>query len=117
MEQHGSVRPGARWVRGWLAASLSTFCAGLSHYLADASTPDPLPLLLALLMAGVVCGLLAGRRMGPGRVAVAVVLSQGAYHVLFSVAAFRSGPVPGEALGTALGSPDSLTCPMACLPL
>jgi hypothetical protein len=115
MEPHGSVRPSARLARGWLVASLSTSCAGVSHYIADASTPDPVLLACALALSGMVCGLLAGRRMGPGRVAVAVVLSQGAYHVLFSVAAFRSGPVPGEAMashahhGAVMASQDSLS--------
>jgi hypothetical protein len=97
MEPHGSVPPGARVVRGWLAASLSTFCAGVSHYIADASTPDPVLLACALALSGMVCGLLAGRRMGSGQVAVAVVLSQGAYHALFSASTVRSGSVPGEA--------------------
>jgi hypothetical protein len=97
MEQHGSVRPSARVVRGWLAASLSTFCAGTSHYIADASAPDPVLLACALALSGMVCGLLTGRRMGPGRVAAAVVLSQGAYHALFSAPTVRSGSAPGEA--------------------
>ncbi|GAA1753507.1 hypothetical protein [Kocuria aegyptia] len=98
MEQHGPVRPGARWVRGWLAAFLSTVCAGLSHYIADASAPDPALLMCALAAAGVVCGLLAGRRMGPARMAAAVALSQGVYHALFSVPSFRSAAAPGEAM-------------------
>jgi hypothetical protein len=98
MEQHGSVRPGARLVRGWLAASLSTFCAGISHSIADASAPDLVLLACALAMSGLVCVLLAGRRMGPARVTAAVALSQGAYHALFSVSAARSGAAPGEAM-------------------
>lgn len=100
MEQHGPVRPGARLVRGWLAAILSTVCAGSSHCLADASTPHPALMVLALAAAGMVCVLLAGRRMGPARLAVAVVLSQGAFHALFSVPALRSGTAPGEAMAS-----------------
>lgn len=85
MGQHESVRPGARLVRGWLAGMLSTTVAGASHYAADASTPNPLLLLIAAATAGLVCVLLAGARMGSVRVGAAVVVSQGAYHALFSV--------------------------------
>lgn len=91
MERHATVTPGARLARGWLVALLSTFCAGASHYLADASTPDPVLLLIAVAGAGVVCVLLAGRRMGPVRLGMAVVLSQGAYHALLSVPTLGSG--------------------------
>lgn len=90
MGRHEPVRPGARLARGWLAGILSTSLAGLSHYATDAATPDLLLLLIAVAGASMVCVLLAGHRMGPLRVAVAVGVSQGAYHALFSVPAHAS---------------------------
>ncbi|MFF0991370.1 hypothetical protein [Kocuria nitroreducens] len=80
MLQHGAVRLKARLVRGWAAAILSTSLAGLSHCAADASTPHPVLLLVALAGAGPVCVLLAGRRMGPVRGEVLVEPGRCAEH-------------------------------------
>jgi 3,4-dihydroxy-2-butanone 4-phosphate synthase len=97
MGQHEQVRPGTRLVRGWLAGILSTTAAGASHYAADGSTPDLVLLLMAVAAAGLVCVLLAGVRMGPARLGVAVALSQGAYHALFSVPALAPCTATGVA--------------------
>jgi hypothetical protein len=95
MDQPTPVRPVARLVRGWLAAFLSTSLAGLSHCAAGASTPNPVLLLIAVAVAGVVCVVLAGHRMGPSRIGAAVLVSQGAYHALFSVPALAPCAVRG----------------------
>ncbi|TDL42840.1 hypothetical protein [Kocuria rosea] len=87
MGQHEPVRPGARSVRRWLAGFLSTIAAGASRYAAEGSTPDLVLLLMAVAAAGLVCVLLAGARMGPVRVGMAVALSQGVHHALYSVPA------------------------------
>lgn len=69
---------------GWAAAVVSTLCAASSHFAVDPAAPDPVLLGLSLAIAGAVCVLLAGRRLGAVRTAGAVALSQLPFHALFS---------------------------------
>lgn len=79
------VRPLARVVRGVVAGVLSTALAGASHVAVDPAAPDPVAVAAAVAAAVGVCVLLAGHRMGPVRLGAAVALSQGSYHLLFSL--------------------------------
>lgn len=74
----------ARVVRGVIAGTLSASLAGVSHYAVDTTAPDTAIVVASVGVAVGVCVLLAGHRMGPLRLAWAVAISQGAYHLLFS---------------------------------
>lgn len=74
----------ARVVRGGLAGVLSTALAAASHFAVDRAAPDPVVVVASVAIAVGICVLLAGHRMGPVRLGCAVLLSQGAYHLLFS---------------------------------
>lgn len=63
---------------------MSTLCAASSHFAVDPAAPDPVLLGLSLAIAGAVCVLLAGRRLGAVRTAGAAALSQLPFHALFS---------------------------------
>ena len=75
----------ARTARGVVAAVAATATAAASHTLAGAEAPAPAILALATAFAAVVCVLLSGRTLSLARLAVAVLLSQLAYHSLFLV--------------------------------
>ena len=78
-----------RILRGWLGALTATSLAAASHGLADGSLP-PLPVLaLILAVSGVICTALAGRRLSLMRTSAGVLLSQGAYHLLFGLGAHQ----------------------------
>ena len=82
----------ARLIRGWAAAGVSTLCAATSHYAVDPNPPSVILLALTLSIAGLVCVLLAGRRLGALRTACAVALSQLPFHTLFSLGGHAAGP-------------------------
>ncbi|WP_270263555.1 hypothetical protein [Kocuria marina] len=81
----------ARLIRGWAAAGVSTLCAATSHYAVDPNPPNVVLLALTLSIAGLVCVLLAGRRLGAVRTACAVALSQLPFHALFSAGGHPAG--------------------------
>lgn len=83
--------PAARLVRGWLCAALATFLAGASHAVAGGSVPL-VGAALALAVSGLVCVLLAGRRLSGPRIILGVLLSQLSFHGIFEV--FSAAPVP-----------------------
>ena len=74
----------ARFARGWLVALFSTLVAAVSHTLAGGESPSGLSLVIALAFAGVTCIALTGKRVSLPRMAVSVLLSQVAFHTLFS---------------------------------
>ena len=84
MDRPETVSRPARLLRGWAAAVVSTLCAASSHFAVNPAAPDPVLLGLSLAIAGAVCVLLAGRRLGAVRTAGAVALSQLPFHALFS---------------------------------
>lgn len=84
MDSSAPVSRPARFLRGWAAAGISILCAATSHYAVDPSPPSALLLGIAFTLAGVVCVLLAGRRLGALRTGFAVLLSQVPFHVIFS---------------------------------
>lgn len=75
-----------RTLRGVGAAVVCTLTAALSHSLADGHMASGFAVVVALTASVFVCIALAGRRLSPGRLALAVVLSQGAYHAMFAFA-------------------------------
>ncbi len=79
---------------------MSTLCAASSHFAVDPAAPDPVLLGLSLAIAGAVCVLLAGRRLGAVRTACAVALSQVLFHAPFSLGGHAAGP-SSHVIGTA----------------
>lgn len=78
---------GERVARGSLAASVAVFVAALFHSIAGGTAPSLLAVTLSLAFSIPVCAVLAGRRMALWRLALSVVLSQVAFHVLFGLGA------------------------------
>lgn len=78
----------SRWgrvARGWVAAFFATVIALCSHRLAGGSNPGGLAILLSLGFSGLVCTALAGKTLSLTRQAIAVALSQFAFHAVFSL--------------------------------
>ena len=74
----------ARFARGWLVALFSTLVAAVSHTIAGGSSPSVVSLVIALAFAGVACIALTGKTVSLVRMTVSVLLSQVAFHTLFS---------------------------------
>lgn len=74
----------ARFARGWLAAAFATLVAAGSHTVAGGSSPSAISIVIALAFAGITCIALTGRGLSFIRLAASVILSQAAFHVLFS---------------------------------
>lgn len=89
----------ARLARGWLAAGFATGLASASHALAGGELPQPAILLFSLAISGLICTALAGKLRSLPRLNLAVLLSQGIFHTLFSVACS-----PGTAAGPPIRS-------------
>lgn len=77
---------GARFARGWVAATAATTIAAFSHVLAGGAIPAAAVLLLSLVLSGLVCTLLAGKALSLWRLSAGVVFSQALFHGLFSMA-------------------------------
>ncbi|MBD8538442.1 hypothetical protein [Frigoribacterium sp. CFBP 8751] len=76
-----------RFARGWLTAGASTLVAAFSHVAGGGMQPGVLGVVLALAVAVPVSIALAGVHLSTVRLAVAVALSQVAFHLLFSLGA------------------------------
>lgn len=74
-------------VRALSAASAATFTALLSHLAGGGAAPDPLGVIVPLLLSLLVCSLLAGRRLSLPRLAISVVASQALFHGAFVLGA------------------------------
>jgi hypothetical protein len=83
----------ARFARGWLAALFSTLVAAVSHTLAGGTSPSAVSFVVALAFAGIACVALTGKRLSIVRLVASVVLSQLAFHSLFSSIGVSSGTV------------------------
>ena len=107
---------GPRTVRGVLAASLAVGSAAGAHTVGGHHAPHAVILILALAVSIPLCTALSTRRLSRGRLAVAVLLSQGALHGLFelfpagSAAAVHDGS--GSAGGHAAGHHDAVPAPL-----
>lgn len=76
---------GARLVRGGIAAVFATSAAALSHVLGGGNAPHPLLALVSLTISALVYIALAGRVLSLKNLMAAVVVSEGLFHLLFSV--------------------------------
>ncbi|MDQ0707668.1 hypothetical protein QFZ52_000320 [Arthrobacter woluwensis] len=108
---------GARFARGWIAATAATSIAAFSHVLAGGAVPAAAVLLLSLVLSGLVCTLLAGKGLLAGtalhsgkplhtgkplslwRLSAGVLFSQALFHGLFSMA--PAGMTAGTTTGPA----------------
>ncbi|RAN72723.1 hypothetical protein B5P43_31485 [Bacillus sp. SRB_336] len=90
---------GARLARGWTAAVFATSAAALSHVLGGGDVPHPLLVLLSLAISALVCVALAGRVLSFKHLVAAVVVSEGLFHLLFSIASANT-VVPASALAS-----------------
>lgn len=73
-----------RLARGWIVGLVATTVAAVSHTLAGGYQPGALSLGTALIFAGILGTLIIGRRPSLPRLAIAVGVSQFAFHLLFS---------------------------------
>lgn len=80
-----------RFARGWLTAGASTLVAAFSHVAGGGMQPGVLGVVIALAVAVPVSIALAGVHLSTVRLAVAVALSQVAFHLLFSLGAEGGG--------------------------
>ncbi|WP_285724437.1 hypothetical protein [Psychromicrobium xiongbiense] len=76
---------GVRLLRGWICAVFATFAALASHLVGGGHSPDPLIVLLSLAISGGLCVLCIGRKVSFPRLGLSVIVSQGLFHLLFSV--------------------------------
>jgi hypothetical protein len=92
----------ARAWRGASAAAVATFAAAVSHSAADGHPAPLLGVVIALALALPVCVLLAGKRLSWLRLALAVGVSQFAFHALLLIGVGEAtgavyAPMPGMA--------------------
>lgn len=85
------VNRATQLARGAASASVALFLAALSHGVADREAPGGVGLVLAAMVALAASVAFVGRRTTPVRTALAVIVSQGAFHVLFGVGAGGGG--------------------------
>ncbi|PQZ96395.1 hypothetical protein CQ018_03840 [Arthrobacter sp. MYb227] len=76
---------GLRIMRGWIGALICTCLAAASHTLADGVAPPLVIVGLVLAISGVICTALAAATFSLLRTALAVLLSQGLYHLVFGL--------------------------------
>ncbi|PFG30419.1 hypothetical protein [Paramicrobacterium agarici] len=89
---------GIRALRGTIAAAVSTFIAATSHGLADGHPPSFFAVSVAVTASVFVCIALAGKTLSRSRLALAVALSQLAYHGMFAFAP-SGGTVDSRGIG------------------
>lgn len=77
--------------RGATTAAVALFLAAFSHGVAAGEAPGGVGLVFAALVALAASVAFVGRRSTPVRVALAVIVSQGAFHLLFGVGAGGGG--------------------------
>lgn len=80
-----------RLVRAAAVSSVATLLAALSHTLGGGAAPHALLLLAIATLVTPLSAVLVGVRQSRGRVAVAVFLAQGAFHVLFQLLGAPTG--------------------------
>ncbi|WP_307040350.1 hypothetical protein [Agromyces ramosus] len=83
----------AQLVRGASTASVAVALAGFSHGIAGREAPGGVGLVLAAMVALAASVAFVGRRSTPVRTTLAVVVSQGAFHLLFGIGVGAS-PTP-----------------------
>lgn len=101
---------GSRLTRGWTAALFATSAAALSHVLGGGHAPHPLLVLFSLIISALVCVALAGRVLSFKNLVSAVVVSEGLFHLLFSLSSANS-PASALAAGQHAGLDMAGTAP------
>lgn len=111
-----------RLVRAAAVSSVATLIAAVSHTLGGGSAPAPLLILAVTTLLTPLSALLVGARRSRGRVALAVLIAQGAFHVVFQVLGSPSGSGAASALGhshhvdlSLLGPASAATAPGALM--
>lgn len=87
-----------RLVRAAAVSSIATLIAAISHTFGGGAAPHPLLILAVATLLTPLSALLVGVRQSRARVAVAVLLSQGAFHLLFQA---LGSPTESEIIGGA----------------
>ncbi len=101
---------GQQAVRGAAAAGVALLVAALSHVAAGGGAPGGAGLAVAAAFSLVVCVALAGKRMRLPTLAISVLISQFAFHLLFGVGApgvFGPASGAGGHHGMATTAPDA----------
>lgn len=80
-----------RLVRAAAVSSVATLLAALSHTFGGGASPHPLLILAVATLLTPLSALLVGIRRSRGRVAAAVFLAQGAFHLLFQALGSPTG--------------------------
>jgi hypothetical protein len=80
-----------RLVRAAAVSSVATLLAALSHTLGGGAAPHALLILAIATLVTPLSAVLVGVRQSRGRVALAVFLAQGAFHVLFQLLGAPTG--------------------------
>lgn len=75
-------------LRGTSSALVATFVALLAHVSAGGALPGLIGLVVPLVLSSMISVLLAGRRLSPARLLLAVSASQFLFHELFILGAF-----------------------------
>ncbi|MEZ7754785.1 hypothetical protein O5Y58_04625 [Microbacterium paraoxydans] len=85
-----------RFLRAAAVSAIATLLAAVSHTLAGGAAPHPLLITAVAALFVPLCAAVVGRRSSRARVAVAVILAQGAFHLLFQL---LGAPTAGDAPG------------------
>ncbi|MFT4157684.1 MAG: hypothetical protein QM630_07140 [Microbacterium sp.] len=83
-----------RLVRAASVSSVATLLAALSHTFASGAAPHPLLVLAVSVLIVPIAALLLGVRLSKARVALTVLVSQTAFHVIFQVLGAPTGSEP-----------------------
>ena len=83
-----------RLARGFVAASVATFVALLSHVAGGGMVPSAIGIVVPWVFSVLVCTLLAGRGLSAVRLAIAVAASQLLFHTLFVLGTGRASATP-----------------------
>jgi len=105
-----------RLARGWIVGLVATTAAAVSHSMAGGYRPGALSFGTALIFAGMLGTLVIGRRPSLPRLAIAVSVSQLAFHVLFSELGAGGGSSVG-AVGTGMPGMSAMDDPTVATPL
>ncbi len=92
----------ARFIRGWIAASVSVFVALCSHALAGGDVPSFSGIALCLAFAGMICIALAGKSLSLARLAIAVGVSQFLFHGAFSLLGSASPQAQSQSMASGM---------------
>lgn len=90
-----------RLLRAAAVSSVATLLAALSHTFGGGAAPHPLLILAVATLLTPLSALLVGTRQSRGRVAAAVFVAQGAFHLLFQALGSPTGADTVGAVGHA----------------